>query len=382
MLQKTTPSPCLAMPTPTLAARSTRYLLGAAVLAAAAYIAWQWWPTPQSLANVAGGNGRLEATPIDIATRAGGRIADVLVKEGDEVSAGQVLVRMDSATLLAELSRAQASVRQAEQARTTAQALVAQRQQAIQTATAVIRQREADLALARRQWERTRDLVDQGFLPPQKRDEAQAQLQGARAALAVAQSLVAEARTGLRAAEAQITEAEAAIDTAHAGVQRVEADLADMELKAPRAGRIQVRAAQPGEVIGAGGRVLSMVDLSDVHMSFFLPEAAAGRLAIGAPARIVLDAAPQYVVPATISFVASVAQFTPKTVETSSERQKLVFKVRAQVPPDLLQRYRHHVKTGLPGMAYVLIDPTQPWPQRLEVALPAEPQGATQRAQQ
>ena len=243
MLQKTTPSPCLAMPTPTLAARSTRYLLGAAVLAAAAYIAWQWWPTPQSLANVAGGNGRLEATPIDIATRAGGRIADVLVKEGDEVSAGQVLVRMDSATLLAELSRAQASVRQAEQARTTAQALVAQRQQAIQTATAVIRQREADLALARRQWERTRDLVDQGFLPPQKRDEAQAQLQGARAALAVAQSLVAEARTGLRAAEAQITEAEAAIEGFEVALG-VEADVPQ---------HVGIEPALPAAVVEIGG---------------------------------------------------------------------------------------------------------------------------------
>jgi HlyD family secretion protein len=300
------------------------------------------------------------------------------VREGELVRSGQVLVRMDTATVQAELTRAQASVRQAEQARTTARALVGQRQQAIQTATAVVRQREADLALAQRQWERTQDLVGQGFLPPQKRDAAQAQLQGARAARAVSQSLVAEARTGLSAAEAQITEAEAAIQTAQAGVNRVETDLADADLKAPRAGRVQVRAAQPGEVVGAGGRVLSIVDLSDVHMSFFLPEAAAGRLAIGAPARIVLDAAPQYVIPATISFVASVAQFTPKTVETSSERQKMVFKVRAQVSPELLQRYRQHVKTGLPGMAYVLVDPAQPWPTRLEVALPPVPQSTTQ----
>lgn len=343
------------------------------IVAAAAYAVWQLRAPADGVSNLASGNGRLEATPVDIASRSGGRILEVLAQEGDEVRAGQVLVRMDTATLQAEADRARASVRQAEQARATAQALLAQRQQAIQTASAVVGQRQADVALASRQWDRTQELVAQGFLPPQKQDEARAQLQGARAGLAVAQSQVAEARTGLSTAQAQITEAEAAIEAARASLRRVEADLADTELKAPRDARVQVRAAQPGEVIGAGARVLSLVDLSDVHMSFFLPEAAAGRLAIGAEARIVLDAAPQYVIPAKVSFVASVAQFTPKTVETASERQKLVFKVRAQVPPDLLMRHRAHVKTGLPGVAYVRIDASQPWPARLAVALPAEP---------
>lgn len=359
-----------------LLTRSPWHWLLVPAIAAGAYLAWQAWPRADDLSNVARGNGRLEATPVDIASRSGGRILEVLVQEGDEVAAGQVLVRMDTATLRAEADRARASVRQAEQARATALALVAQRQQAIETASAVVRQRQADLALASRQWDRTQELVTQGFLPPQKQDEARALLQGARAALAVAQSQVAEARTGLSTAQAQITETDAAIEAAQASVRRVEADMADTELKAPRAGRVQVRAAQPGEVIGAGARVLSLVDLSDVHMSFFLPEVAAGRLPIGAEARIVLDAAPQYVIPATVSFVASVAQFTPKTVETTSERQKLVFKVRAQVPPELLMRYRDHVKTGLPGVAHVRVDPAQPWPARLAIALPPEPAGA------
>jgi len=83
--------------------------------------------------------------------------------------------------------------------------------------------------------------------------------------------------------------------------------------------------AQPGEVLPAGGKILTILDLSDVYMTFFLPETLAGRVAIGAETRVVLDAAPQYVFPAKVSFVASVAQFTPKTVETATERQKLVF---------------------------------------------------------
>ena len=105
-------------------------------------------------------------------------------------------------------------------------------------------------------------------------------------------------------------------------------------------------------------------------MTFFLPTAAAGQVALGAEVRLVLDAAPQYVIPAKVSFVADVAQFTPKTVETASEREKLMFRVRAQIPPELLKKHITQVKTGLPGMAYVRLDPKPAWPARLQVKLP------------
>ena len=117
---------------------------------------------------------------------------------------------------------------------------------------------------------------------------------------------------------------------AQATERRILADIDDSELKAPRDGRIQYRVAEPGEVLAAGGRVLNMVDLADVYMTFFLPTEQAGLLALGSEARLVLDAAPDLVIPANISFVASVAQFTPKTVETSDERLKLMFRVKEQ----------------------------------------------------
>jgi HlyD family secretion protein len=132
---------------------------------------------------------------------------------------------------------------------------------------------------------------------------------------------------------------------------------------------VQYRVAQPGEVLAAGGRVLNMVDLGDVYMTFFLPTAQAGRVAIGTEVRLVLDAAPQWVVPAQVRFVADVAQFTPKTVETEEERQKLMFRVRAQVPKDLLQKYITYVKTGLPGVAYLRVDPEAEWPEFLSANL-------------
>ncbi|HEY8505733.1 MAG TPA: glycoside hydrolase family 43, partial [Gemmataceae bacterium] len=109
---------------------------------------------------------------------------------------------------------------------------------------------------------------------------------------------------------------------------------------------------------------------TDVYMTFFLPTAEAGRLEIGAEARVVIDAAPQYVIPARVSYVADVAQFTPKTVETAEEREKLMFRVRAQIEPALLERYIRSVKTGLPGMAYVRLDQGAEWPPHLQVRLP------------
>ncbi len=102
-------------------------------------------------------------------------------------------------------------------------------------------------------------------------------------------------------------------------------------------------------------------------MTFFLPERQAGRVAIGAEARLVVDAAPQYVIPARISYVASVAQFTPKTVETESEREKLMFRVKARIDPQLLKRHMEQVKTGLPGMAYLKLDADAQWPDQLQI---------------
>jgi HlyD family secretion protein len=166
-----------------------------------------------------------------------------------------------------------------------------------------------------------------------------------------------------------VVDAEAAVEAARATIESINADITDSILTSPRDGRVQYRVAQPGEVLSAGGRVLNLVDLEDVYMTFFLPTRQAGRIAIGSEARIVLDAAPQYVIPARVSFVADVAQFTPKTVETQDEREKLMFRVKAQIPPELLRKYIQHVKTGLPGRAYVRVDPKAEWPPSLSGTL-------------
>ncbi len=316
------------------------------------------------------GNGRLEARQIDVASKLAGRIQHINVREGDPVRAGQVLAEMEVTTLEAALREAQAQMRRAENARATAEAIVAQRRQAEQTAQAIVAQREGEVSFAEKQLQRSRQLVAQGFNAPQKLDLDQTQRQSAAALLSAARSQAIEAQTGILAAQSQVIEAQSGIEAARATVERLRTELAEASLKAPRSGRVQYRLVEPGEIIGSGGKILTLVDLSDVSMTVYLPSAEAGRLAIGAETRLVLDAAPQYVIPASVSYVAAQAQFTPKSVETTSERQKLVFQVKLQLDPEQLKHYEARVKSGLPGMATIRIDQNQPWPARLAIKLP------------
>lgn len=346
--------------------------IGILVLAAAA-AAWLAWSQlrPEGLPEgFASGNGRIEAVEINIAARLPGRVREILVREGEFVTAGQAVARMDTAVLEAQLRESEAQLRRAEIGVETARSRVVQRQADREAAEAVVAQREAELNLARQRLDRSEELAPRGAVPIQRLDDDRAAYQGARAAIAMARATVAAAEAGLGTARSEVVGAEAAIEAARATIERIRADIDDSTLRAPRDGRIQYRVAEPGEVVAGGAAVMNMVDVGDVYMTFFLPTAQAGRVAAGAEARIVLDAARHYVIPARISFVANVAQFTPRTVETAEEREKLMFRIRARIDPDLLRQYPEQVKTGLPGIAYVRLDPAAAWPAQLQPRLP------------
>ena len=304
---------------------------------------WAPWQAQGPGPGFVSGNGRIEATEIAVATKLAGRVLEVLVAEGDFVKAGQPLARMQI------------------------DGLQAQRESDYQAALAVVAQRESDLDTARRRLPRSEQLAREGFFSSQLLDDDRAKVRSQQAAVTAAKAQAKAAQAGIGASRTQVTSAEANVRALQATLARIDVELADSELKAPRDGRVQFRVVQPGEVVGAGARVLQLVDLSDVYMTFFLPETVAGRVALGSEVRIVLDAAPGFVIPAEVSFVASTAQFTPKTVETASERQKLMFRVRAQIDKALLLRHQDQVKTGLPGVAWLRVDPAVEWPANLAV---------------
>ncbi|QDL36956.1 HlyD family secretion protein [Rhodoferax sediminis] len=336
----------------------------AAVLAGGAYL-WTRLRDHEANDALASGNGRIEATEIDVAARLGGRVQDILVKEGDFVTAGQLLARMQIDTLEASRDEAKARQQQAVAAIASAEAQVAVRESDTQAALALVAQRQSELDAAQRRLARSQTLAREGASSEQELDDDRARERSVQAALVAAKAQVNAAQAAITAARTQVTGARAAVTAAEATVARIQADINDSALTAPRSGRVQYRIAQPGEVVAGGGKLLNLVDLSDVYMTFFLPETVAGKVALGSEVRIVLDAAPQYVIPARVSFVASTAQFTPKTVETASERQKLMFRVKAKIDPELLQKHLNQVKTGLPGVAWVKVDAKADWPAAL-----------------
>ena len=315
-------------------------ILALAVLVGGAGGSYYWWQHvhAQLPAGIALGNGRLEADEIDIDTKFAGRIAEMLADEGDMIKAGQVVARMDTQDLAASLKKAEAQVQGARRAVDEATANVAQL-----TSQALLAQQEMDRAVA---------LVVKGFETKEVVDQRQQQLDSANA--------------NLRAAQARVIEAQHALEASTHDVELYTVNIADNTLVAPRDGRIQYRVANIGEVLAAGGKVLTMLDISYVYMDIYLPTAQAGKVKFGADARIVLDAYPKVAIPAKVSFIATQAQFTPKTVETQSERDTLMFRIRVKIDPERLRARGESVRSGLPGVAYVLTDAGTKWPAPLQ----------------
>jgi HlyD family secretion protein len=309
-----------------------------AILAATAGVYWWKQSQAQLPAGITFSNGRIEADEIDIGTKFAGRIADLMVDEGAMVTAGQVVARMDTRDLQQSLQKASAQVTQA--------------QRAIEEARANIVQQSTLVTLATQQMERAQALLQNGWITRETFDQRQQILDAAKAALA--------------ASNARAAQAEQALEAAQHDVQLYRVNIADNTLVAPRDGRIQYRIANIGEVLPAGGKVLTMLDISYVYMDIYLPTQDVGKITVGSDARIVLDAYPDRPFPAKVSFIATQAQFTPKTVETRSERDKLMFRVRVRIDPDLLRRHAEAVRSGLPGLAYVRTDPAVAWPERLQ----------------
>ena len=287
-------------------------------------------------------NGRIEATEVDVSSKYPGRLATLTVEEGDEVTAGQVVGTISSPETEAQLRQSQAQLLKAKQAMVSAVSLIAQR--------------KSDLETAKADYARGKALAEKGWVTQQVLDQRRNRFESAQAASV--------------SADGQRDEAQSAIKAAEADVERFQSILADLVLVSPRSGRVQYRLARAGEVVAAGQRILTILDLNDVYMTIYLPAVQAGKLMLGDTARTILDPVPQFVLPATISFVATEAQFTPKSVETAEEREKLMFRVKLRADPEVLNKYHRQVKTGIRGLGFVRNDPKVPWPAELEVKLP------------
>jgi HlyD family secretion protein len=317
--------------------------IGLAVVAAiAGWLAWKvahQSPVPEGIVY---GNGRIESVQVDVAAKWAGRIKEILAKEGDLVEEGQVLARMDVSTLEAELAKDKAQY--------------AENQQAATEVKAEIAKRESELKLAEQEHSRERALFQRKVVSQEEYDQYRTKAETAKATLDGAKAKLRTATESINAADAQ--------------VKRTAVQIDDAVLKSPVKGRVLYRLAEPAEVVSMGGKVLTLINLNDVYMEIYLPAQEAARTKIGADARIVLDVRPEYAAPAKVTYVSPEAQFTPKQVETRSERDKLMFRLKLKVPPEIVMPYIERIKTGVRGVGYVRLDDTVAWPPFLEKLFP------------
>ena len=204
--------------------------------------------------------------------------------------------------------------------------------------------------------------------------EADAGIEEAQAAVGQAQAGIEQADAGIQQADGKIQEAQAAIDQAQAAIDRVRSIEDDLVIKAPRETRVEYTVAKVGNVLGAGSKVVTLVDPADVYLDIFLPTQNAGQLQLNTPARIVIDGV-DAVFPAEVTFVASQAQFTPKSVETKNEREKMMYRVKLSMDRETALQYKDLLKAGMTAEGIVRLDPNESWPDEYAVRLPQQSAG-------
>lgn len=319
-------------------------VIGIVVAGIAGFFLWNNNAADALPAGIASSNGRVEAAQVDISTKFAGRVSEILVHEGDLVESGQVVAKVEISQLQAQLLRAQAEIASAE-------SLVA-------AAEAQVTMSRAQLTLAEQELYRSSGLLARGHTSQESHDIRQTQRDVAISQLA---SAIAQQTSRLRG-----------VDAAKAVAEEIKTQINDGVLTSPVMGRVLYRLAEPGEVLGNGGKVLTIVDHDDIYMEIFLPSAQAHLVNVGSEARVKLDIV-DVAIPATVSFVSPESQFTPKQVETSTERDKLMFRIKVRVMPELVRQNIERVKTGLRGVAYVHLDgmPDPDWSSFLQ-ELPAD----------
>ena len=320
--------------------RSVKITIVVIAVAAVAYFGWQFWQSRQNAlpSGIASGNGRIEAKLIDASAKEPLRVKEILVSEGDLVKPGQVLVRLDTTTIDAQLAEANAKV--------------AATEEDVAVARAAITSHKAEIQLAEIEQVRIRKLLAYGASSQRELD--------------VRNMKVKTTNADLAAAVSRLAAAEKDVAVAQANVATIQTRINDATLVSPALGRVLYRLAEPGEVLGPGGKALTLVNLEDVYMEIYLPSREAAALKNGADARITVDYEPGRAAQGYVSFVSPEAQFTPKAVETKSERDKLMFRVKIQVPEALVTHYAEGIKTGVRGVGYVKVEDSAVWPDWLQ----------------
>ncbi|HEX9126062.1 MAG TPA: efflux RND transporter periplasmic adaptor subunit [Methylomirabilota bacterium] len=291
-----------------------------------------------------GVTGTIEATQVDVSVKITGRILQRLVKEGDRVTRGQVLVRLDDSELAADVRRLDAALRSAQS--TLRDLQKGARPQEIEDARAAVSSAEATRTMTERDYQRTEQLFKQNLIAAQDVDRARQAYEVAKAQERSARERLALLLEGSRpdqidAARWQVTQAESALAQARSRLR-------ETVVVSPIEGVVLRKNLEAGETANPGVPILTLVDPKDVWLRAYVPETEMGRLKIGDPATLRVDAFPNRVFTGRLIEIGGEAEFTPRNVQTKKERVNLVFRIKIQIdnPEGLL-------KPGLPADADV-----------------------------
>ncbi|HXV68954.1 MAG TPA: efflux RND transporter periplasmic adaptor subunit [Nitrospira sp.] len=315
-------------------------------------------------------NGRIEGDHVTVASKFPGRVLELRVREGAEVTTGQVLIRLDDSQTTARVDQArhaaEALEAQVQAAHTTlailnldvplaierADAQAAKAKAAVDKAVAVEKEARSDAR-------RFRELAAKDEASIQQRDQAvmrwevaQKDIAAARSALTQAMKELAQAELGwkrIHAKEAEVAALERQRDQAYAVLDEAESIFKDLTITAPTNGTVTARMVDVGEVVAAGAPLLEVVDLDHLYLKVYVPEVQIGKVRLDLPARIFTDAFPEQPFDATVRYIASKAEFTPKEVQTPDERVKLVYAVKLY----LNENPDHRLTPGLPADAVI-----------------------------
>ncbi len=342
-------------------------IAAAAVVALVAGSVWAWHSLsggnalPEGLIQA---NGRLEGDHTTVASKLAGRIARLEVREGASVAAGQVLARLEDTQLAARRQQAEAAVAtlQAQLQAARSQLDIARREVPLAEASAdaVVAKARAAEAQAARDAKRFDELAARGTVEPRRAEQTRLALTAASADLRQAEQAASSSRLGrdkVRARENDIAALEAGLRQAQAAAKEVASLIDDLTLRAPAGGVVLSRLRDAGEVVAAGTPIFDIVDLDKLYLKVYVPEKQIGLVRIGLPAQVYTDAFPGQAFPATIRYVASQAEFTPKEVQTPDERVKLSYAVRLYLNgnPD------HRLTPGVPADAVIRWKDGVPW---------------------
>ena len=270
--------------------------------------------------------GNVEIREVALGFRVGGRIDKLLVDEGDRVTPGQLLARLETRPLLDRLASADARLDAA--TASEARTVNGSRPQEIATAQAAVRDAEAALGESRRLHERRRALLDKGFISRADYQSSEAGVTAATARLNSARALLSLAQEGSRSEDKAASAANRQAVSAER--RAVATDISDTDLKATEPGQVLTRAREAGAIVQPGETVLSLALTQPVRVRAYVAEPDLAKVRPGMKVTVTADGTGKRW-SAVIGFISPVAEFTPKTVQTEQLRTDLVYRLRLTV---------------------------------------------------